>query len=296
MRCKECAWIPKCENCDVSLTYHKYINLLSCHYCGYTMPLPNICPACGQPTIEVVGYGTERIEDDIEKYFPEAKIARMDLDTTRSKTGYEKIIDSFSNRRTQILVGTQMVTKGLDFEGVSVVGIINADTMINLPDFRSHERAFNMMEQVAGRAGRRQKQGIVCIQTSAPENPVIKFVVDHDYKGFYRSELEERRRFNYPPFTRIINIYIKHRDDNSLTEMSVRFSNMLRQVFGKRVLGPEPPTVARVQQLYIRQIVLKMETTASMSKVKQILRTIYEQSLSDPRMKSAIVYYDVDPS
>ena len=296
VRCKECAWIPKCENCDVSLTYHKYINLLSCHYCGYTMPLPNICPACGQPTIEVVGYGTERIEDDIEKYFPEAKIARMDLDTTRSKTGYEKIIDSFSNRRTQILVGTQMVTKGLDFEGVSVVGIINADTMINLPDFRSHERAFNMMEQVAGRAGRRQKQGIVCIQTSAPENPVIKFVVDHDYKGFYRSELEERRRFNYPPFTRIINIYIKHRDDNSLTEMSVRFSNMLRQVFGKRVLGPEPPTVARVQQLYIRQIVLKMETTASMSKVKQILRTIYEQSLSDPRMKSAIVYYDVDPS
>lgn len=188
------------------------------------------------------------------------------------------------------------MTKGLDFEGVSVVGIINADTMINLPDFRSHERAFNMMEQVAGRAGRRQKQGIVCIQTSAPENPVIKFVVDHDYKGFYRSELEERRRFNYPPFTRIINIYIKHRDDNSLTEMSVRFSNMLRQVFGKRVLGPEPPTVARVQQLYIRQIVLKMETTASMSKVKQILRTIYEQSLSDPRMKSAIVYYDVDPS
>lgn len=296
VRCKECAWIPKCENCDVSLTYHKYINLLSCHYCGYTMPLPNICPACGQPTIEVVGYGTERIEDDIEKYFPEAKIARMDLDTTRSKTGYEKIIDNFSNRRTQILVGTQMVTKGLDFEGVSVVGIINADTMINLPDFRSHERAFNMMEQVAGRAGRRQKQGIVCIQTSAPENPVIKFVVDHDYKGFYRSELEERRRFNYPPFTRIINIYIKHRDDNSLTEMSVRFSNMLRQVFGKRVLGPEPPTVARVQQLYIRQIVLKMETTASMSKVKQILRTIYEQSLSDPRMKSAIVYYDVDPS
>lgn len=296
VRCKECAWIPKCENCDVSLTYHKYINLLSCHYCGYTMPLPNICPACGQPTIEEVGYGTERIEDDIEKYFPEAKIARMDLDTTRSKTGYEKIIDSFSNRRTQILVGTQMVTKGLDFEGVSVVGIINADTMINLPDFRSHERAFNMMEQVAGRAGRRQKQGIVCIQTSAPENPVIKFVVDHDYKGFYRSELEERRRFNYPPFTRIINIYIKHRDDNSLTEMSVRFSNMLRQVFGKRVLGPEPPTVARVQQLYIRQIVLKMETTASMSKVKQILRTIYEQSLSDPRMKSAIVYYDVDPS
>lgn len=296
VQCKECAWTPKCVNCDVTLTYHKRVNLLSCHYCGHTMTLPTVCPACGQPTIEVIGYGTERIEDDIEQHFPEAKIARMDLDTTRSKSGYEKIIESFSSRRTQILVGTQMVTKGLDFEGVSVVGIVNADTMINFPDFRSHERAFNMMEQVAGRAGRRQRQGIVCIQTSSPENPVIKFVVDHDYEGFYRQELEERRRFSYPPFTRVINIYMKHRDDNSLTEMSVRFSNMLRQVFGKRVLGPEPPTVARIQQLYIRQIVLKIETTASMPKVKQILRSLYEQSLTDPRMKSTIVYYDVDPS
>ncbi len=296
VRCKECAWMPKCENCDVTLTYHKHINLLTCHYCGYTIPLPNICPACKQPTIEVLGYGTERIEDDIEKYFPEAKVARMDLDTTRSKYSYDKIIESFSNHKTQILIGTQMVTKGLDFGGVSIVGIVNADTMINFPDFRSHERAFNMMEQVAGRAGRRQKQGIVCIQTSSPENPVIKFVVNHDYEGFYKSELEERRRYNYPPFSRIINIYIKHRDDNSLTEMSVRFSNMLRQVFGKRVLGPEPPTIARIQQLYIRQIVLKVEETASMPKVKQILRMIYEQSLSDPRMKRAIVYYDVDPS
>ena len=296
VRCNECAWMPKCENCDVSLTYHKRINLLSCHYCGYTMPLPTTCPACGQPSIEVYGYGTERLEDDIEHYFPKAKIARMDLDTTRSKSSYEKIIDSFSHRQTQVLVGTQMVTKGLDFEGVSVVGIVNADTMINFPDFRSHERAFNMMEQVAGRAGRRQKQGTVCIQTSSPDNPVIKFVMNHDYEGFYRAELEERRRFNYPPFTRIVNIYIKHRDDNSLTEMSVRFSNMLRQVFGKRVLGPEAPSIARIQQLYIRQIVLKVEETASMPKVKQILRMIYEQSLSDPRMKSAIVYYDVDPS
>ena len=296
VRCKECAWMPKCENCDVTLTYHKHINLLTCHYCGYTIPLPNICPACGQPTIEVLGYGTERIEDDIEKYFPEAKVARMDLDTTRSKYGYDKIIENFSNHKTQILIGTQMVTKGLDFGGVSIVGIVNADTMINFPDFRSHERAFNMMEQVAGRAGRRQKQGIVCIQTSSPENPVIKFVVNHDYEGFYKSELEERKRYNYPPFTRIVNIYIKHRDDNSLTEMSVRFSNMLRQVFGKRVLGPEPPTIARIQQFYIRQIVLKVEESASMPKVKQILRMIYEQSLSDPRMKRAIVYYDVDPS
>lgn len=296
VRCKECAWVPKCENCDVSLTYHKRINQLSCHYCGYTMHLPNVCPACGQPTIEVVGHGTERIEDDFEKHFPNLKIARMDLDTTRSKSSYEKIIDNFSNRKTQILIGTQMVTKGLDFEGVSVVGIVNADNIINFPDFRSHERAFNMMEQVAGRAGRKYKQGIVCIQTSEPSHPVINFVVNHDYKGFYNSELEERRKYHYPPFSRIINIYIKHRDDNTLTEISVRFSQMLRQVFGKRVLGPETPAVARIQQLYIRQIVLKIETTASMKKVKDILRIIYEQSLSDPRMKNAVVYYDVDPS
>ena len=295
VRCKECAWVPKCENCDVSLTYHKRQNLLSCHYCGFTMPLPVVCPACGQPSIEVVGYGTERIEDDIEHFFPSAKIARMDLDTTRGKDSHEKIIDDLSNRRTQILVGTQMVTKGLDFDGVSVVGIVNADNMINFPDFRAHERAFDMIEQVAGRAGRKHKQGIVCIQTSEPRHPIIQYAVAHDYLGFIKNELEERRHFGYPPFTRIINIYIKHRDDNSLTEMSVRFSNMLREVFGRRVLGPETPVVARIQRLYIRQIVLKMETSASMPKVKQILRTIYEQSLSDPRMKSAIVYYDVDP-
>lgn len=219
----------------------------------------------------------------------------MDLDTTRSKSSYEKIIDSFSNRRTQILIGTQMVTKGLDFEGVSVVGIINADNVINFPDFRSNERAFNMMEQVAGRAGRKHRQGKVLIQTTMPDHPIIKYVVDHDYEGYYAYELEQRQRTNYPPFSRIINIYLKHRDDNTLTEMSVRFSNMLRQIFGKRVLGPESPLIARIQQLYIRQIMLKMETTASMSAVKQILRNVYEQSLSDARMKSVIVYYDVDP-
>lgn len=296
VRCKECAWTPKCENCDVTLTYHKRLNELSCHYCGHSIPLPDFCPACRQPTLEIIGYGTERIEDTVEKeLFPGVKIARMDLDTTRSKSSYEKIIDSFSNRRTQILIGTQMVTKGLDFEGVSVVGIINADNVINFPDFRSNERAFNMMEQVAGRAGRKHRQGKVLIQTTMPDHPIIKYVVDHDYEGYYAYELEQRQRTNYPPFSRIINIYLKHRDDNTLTEMSVRFSNMLRQIFGKRVLGPESPLIARIQQLYIRQIMLKMETTASMSAVKQILRNEYEQSLSDARMKSVIVYYDVDP-
>ena len=293
--CKQCGWVPKCENCDVSLTYHKHLRTLSCHYCGFSVTLPDICPACKQPTIEIVGYGTERIEDDIDSLFPESKILRMDLDTTRNKNSYERIIDDFSSRKADILVGTQMVTKGLDFDGVSIVGILNADTMINFPDFRSHERAFNMMEQVAGRAGRKSRQGQVVIQTSQPDNPVIRYVTGHDYLGFYSEELADRERFHYPPFTKIINIYLKHRDDSVLTEMSVRYSNMLRQVFAHRVLGPEAPMVARVQNLYIRQIVLKMENEASMPKVKRILRNIYENMLSvDSRMKSTIIYYDVD--
>ena len=293
--CKQCGWVPKCENCDVSLTYHKYQHTLSCHYCGFTITLPDLCPACKQPSIEVFGYGTERIEDDIDAIFPDTKILRMDLDTTRNKNGYEKIIDEFSSRKADILVGTQMVTKGLDFDGVSTVGILNADSMINFPDFRSHERAFNMMEQVAGRAGRKNKQGRVVIQTSEPDNPVIRFVRNHDYTGFFNEEIADRERFKYPPFTKIITIYMKHRDDNVLTEMSVRYSNMLRQVFAHRVLGPEAPMIARVQNLHIRQIVLKMENEASMSKVKNILRNIYENMLKvDSRMKSTILYYDVD--
>lgn len=294
--CRQCGWVPKCENCDVSLTYHKHVGTLSCHYCGYSMSLPTVCPACGQPTIEIVGFGTERVEDNITELFPDSRIARMDLDTTRNKNSYEKIIEDFSARKSDILVGTQMVTKGLDFAGVSTVGILNADTMINFPDFLSHERAFNMMEQVAGRAGRKGKQGRVLIQTYNPDNPVIRFVVGHDYKGFYADEIGERERYCYPPFSKIINIYLKHRDDAVVGEMAVRMSNMMRQVFKHRVLGPEAPAVRRIQNLYIRQIVLKMENTASMSKVKQILRLIYENMLKvDSRMKSVFLYFDVDP-
>ncbi len=296
VRCKECGWVPKCENCDVSLTYHKHVNSLSCHYCGYTIQLPNLCPVCKMPGIEIVGYGTERIEDEVQEAFPNDKISRMDLDTTRNKNSYDKLIDDFSNHRSDILVGTQMVTKGLDFAGVSTVGILNADTMISFPDFRSAERSFDMMEQVSGRAGRKNKQGKVVIQTSDPSHPVIDFVKNHDYIGFYKYELGERERFKYPPFVKIVNIYLKHRDDNVLNEMSVRYSNMLRQVFAHRVLGPEAPMVSRVQNLFIRQIVLKMENEASMPKVKTILRQIYENMLNvDNRMKSVILYYDVDP-
>ena len=296
VRCKECAWVPKCENCDVSLTYHKRSRSLVCHYCGYTIPLPDLCPACHLPGIEIIGYGTERIEDDIDAVFPGEKISRMDLDTTRNKNSYDRIIDEFSQHRTDILVGTQMVTKGLDFDAVSIVGILNADTMINFPDFRSHERAFDMLEQVSGRAGRAHKQGQVIIQTSQPNHDVIKYVQAHDYEGFYQHELADRRQFGYPPFTKVINIYLKHRDDVTVGELAVRYSGLLRQVFGTRVLGPMAPFVARVQNLYSRQITLKIETIASMVKVKKILRDLYEQMIAaDARMKTVRLYYDVDP-
>ncbi|MBR5102916.1 MAG: primosomal protein N', partial [Muribaculaceae bacterium] len=296
VRCKECGWVPQCLNCDVSLTYHKHLRTLTCHYCGHSIGLPEVCPACGMPGIEIIGYGTERIEDEIDNVFPGEKISRMDLDTTRNKNSYDRIIEEFSSRKTNILVGTQMVTKGLNFDGVSIVGILNADTMISFPDFRSNERAFDMMEQVSGRAGRAHKKGRVLLQTSQPDHPVIGYVRDHDYDGFYCNELAERQKFGYPPFTKIIHIYLKHRDDAVLTEMSTRYTTMLREVFAHRVLGPESPMVSRVQNLYIRQVVLKMETGASMAKVKKILRDIYERMLGvDSRMKSVILYYDVDP-
>ena len=296
VECKECGWVPKCENCDVSLTYHKHSHMLTCHYCGYSITLPDLCPACKMPGIEILGYGTERIEDDIDTVFPDEKISRMDLDTTRNKNSYDRIIDEFSKHKTNILVGTQMVTKGLDFDAVSVVGILNADTMINFPDFRSHERAFDMLEQVAGRAGRAHQQGLVVVQTSQPDHEVIQYVTQHDYEGFYRHELADRKRFGYPPFTKIINIYLKHRDDATVGEVATRYGDLLRRVFGNRVLGPEKPMVARIQNLHIRQIVLKMETSASMSKVKGILRQIYESMIAaDARMKGIRLYYDVDP-
>lgn len=294
-RCKQCSWIPKCEHCDVSLTYHRRWNQLVCHYCGATYPQPSNCPACKEPGIDTLGYGTERVEDEVESLFPDYKIARMDLDTTRNKDGYENIIDDFSKRKSQILVGTQMVTKGLDFDGVSLVGIVNADSIINFPDFRASERAFNMLEQVAGRAGRRNTQGIVAVQTTQPQHPVITHLINHDYTGHYQLEIEERQRYNYPPFTRIIYLYLKHRDAAILSELSIIYSNRLRELFGNRVFGPEEPMVSRIQSLYIRKIMLKIETNASMKKVKEILRNTFEQMHQDPRMKGLMIYYDVDP-
>ena len=294
--CKECGWTPKCENCDVSLVYHKQSNLMKCHYCGFTRPLPTLCPACGLNGIEVFGYGTERIAEEVHAKFPGARVSRMDLDTTRNKDSYQEIIEEFAGHATDILVGTQMVSKGLDFNDVRLAGIINADTLLNFPDFRSNERAFNMLEQVAGRAGRRKEKGLVLIQTTDPKNQVLDFVRRHDYRGYYAMEIEERRKYAYPPFTKVINVYIRNKDAVAVDRAAVLYTKKLREVFGSRVLGPEKPFVSRVALWYIQSIMLKIEAGASMKKVKEILRAIYEQTASWPDMKTSQVYYDVDPA
>ena len=295
-RCRQCQFTPKCDFCDVSLTYHRRTNTLECHYCGATYPVPKLCPACHEPAIEIEGYGTERVEDGVSNIYPEAKILRMDLDTTRSKDAYANIIDDFSQHKADILVGTQMVTKGLDFGGVGLVGVINADNIINYPDFRSTERAFNMLEQVAGRSGRKgDTTGKVYIQTYTPNHPVITFVQSHDYKGFYSHELAERRKFNYPPFSRIVNIYMKHKDRASVERIAREYTENLKCLFGSRVNGPVEPPVERVATFYIRQIMLKIETTASIVRVKEILRNEYIRYNSSPIKSGAIIYYDVDP-
>lgn len=295
-RCKQCAWVPKCEQCDVALTYHSNIRQLQCHYCGSVYPLPNVCPQCKEPSIEIIGYGTERVEEEVECIFPDKKMLRMDLDTTRNKNAYEQIIDDFSGKKADILVGTQMVTKGLDFGGVEVVGVLNADVIINFPDFRSSERAFNMLEQVAGRAGRRSgSKGCVVIQTYQPAHHVLSYVKSHNYEGFYNHEIDQRRHFFYPPYTRVIYLYIKHREPAKLRHIAEEYAAKLHTLFGNRVFGPEEPSVGRVQGLYIRKIMLKIETGASMAKVKELLRNTYISMHSLPHMKGATVYYDVDP-
>lgn len=293
--CQQCGWTPKCENCDVSQIYHKYNNMLKCHYCGYTRALPTVCPACGLNGIEVYGYGTERIAEEVGKNFPEARISRMDLDTTRNKDAYQDIIEDFAAHRTDILVGTQMVSKGLDFGEVRMAGVINADTLLNFPDFRSNERAYNMLEQVAGRAGRRKEKGKVLIQTTNPKENVLEYVKAHDYSNYYQSEIAERERYAYPPFTKIINIYLRNKDGNMVDRAAVIYAKKLREVFGTRVLGPEKPFVGRIALWYIQSIMLKIEAGASMSKVKQILRQIYEQAAAWSEFKSTQIYYDVDP-
>lgn len=295
IECRTCGWVPKCQNCDVSLTYHKGIGQLTCHYCGYTYLVPKACPACQGVELVNRGFGTEKVEDDIKTIFPEASVARMDLDTTRTRTAYEKIITDFEEGKTDILIGTQMVSKGLDFDHVSVVGILNADTMLNYPDFRAYERAYQLMAQVAGRAGRKNKQGRVVLQTRNIDHPIVSQVINNDYDAMVCSQLEERKLFHYPPFYRLIYVYLKHKNEALLEEMAHTMAAKLRAVFDKRVLGPDKPPVARVQTLYIRKIVLKIEHNASMADARQLLLQIQREMIEEPRFKSLIVYYDVDP-
>lgn len=295
IECHTCGWVPKCKNCDVSLTYHKGLNQLTCHYCGYSYQVPRVCPACEGGDLRNRGFGTEKIEDDIKTLFPEATVTRMDLDTTRTRSAYERIIADFEQGKTDILIGTQMVSKGLDFDHVSVVGILNADTMLNYPDFRAYERAFQLMAQVAGRAGRKNKRGRVVLQTKNIDHPIIPQVILNDYEGMVGGQLAERQMFHYPPYYRLIYVYLKNRNETLLDLMAKTMASKLRSVFGSRVLGPDKPPVARVQTLFIRKIIVKIEVNSPMARARELLTQVQKEIIAEDRFKSLIVYYDVDP-
>lgn len=296
VECKVCGWVPKCKNCDVSLTYHRSMNLLTCHYCGYTSPVPKQCPNCESTELLGRGYGTEKIEDRVRELFPEARIARMDLDTTRSAGAYGRIIDDFSCGRTDILIGTQMITKGLDFSGVTVVGILNADTMLNYPDFRAYEQAFQMLSQVSGRAGRRDERGLVILQTKSADLPVIQQVVAGDFQTFARDLLEERSMFRYPPFYHLVYVYLRHRNEQLVDSAAIEMASRLRQAFADRVLGPDKPAVARVKTESIRKIVIKLEQGINLPLARQCMAEARTQLLQDKRYAAMTVFFDVDPS
>ena len=295
VECRQCGWVPTCQHCDVSLTYHRQLNQLTCHYCGYTYKIPSECPCCGSTNLRSRGYGTEKIEEQVHEMFPEARIARMDLDTTRTRNAYERIISDFSTGRTNILIGTQMISKGLDFDKVSVVGIINADSMLNYPDFRAYEHAFMMMAQVSGRAGRKGKRGLVILQTKQKEVSVIGQVVRNDYTSLYKELIAERQAFRYPPYYHLTYVFLRHRQENVVNTAAIEMGSRLRQWFGGRVLGPDKPAVAKVKSQNIRKLVLKLENGIDMKKVREYLLLAQTQMLADKRYSSLQVYYDVDP-
>ena len=295
VECHQCGWVPTCQHCDVSLTYHRQMNQLTCHYCGYTYRVPTECPCCGGTDLRTRGFGTEKIEEQVREVFPEARISRMDLDTTRTRNAYERIISDFSARRTNILIGTQMVSKGLDFDHVSVVGILNADAMLNLPDFRAYEHAYMMMSQVSGRAGRKNKRGLVILQTKQPKLPVIDYVVRGDYMALYQNLIAERQTFRYPPYHHLIYVFLKHRQETTVHTAAIELGSRLHQWFGSRVLGPDKPSVAKVKQQNIRKLVLKLELGIDMKRVREYLLMAQSQMLADKRYSSLQIYYDVDP-
>jgi primosomal protein N' (replication factor Y) len=295
IECDRCNWIPGCKNCDVSLIYHKKQNMLRCHYCGYAMAVPSECPDCHSTSIHMHGFGTEKVEEELGLILPEAKIARLDLDTTRSRHAFQQIIEDFENAKTNVLVGTQMVTKGLDFEKVRIVGILNADNMLSYPDFRAFENSFQLMAQVSGRAGRKGKQGIVMIQTYQPSHPILQDVVGNRYESLYERQMEIRKQFKYPPFYRLILLKLKHRDKTLLDHASTELVSELKNLFQNDVLGPEYPSVSRIKSLYIKHILIKFDKKYQASKVKELVRNTIHQFELKPHYKSVMIHIDVDP-
>lgn len=295
VECNECSWVPRCINCDVSMTYHKHQNRLVCHYCGYSISLPEKCPECGSTEFQMLGFGTEKVEEEVKSLFPQYQSERMDLDTARSKSAYERILGNFEKGKTQILIGTQMISKGLDFSRVGVVGILNADSLMNYPDFRAHERAFQLLVQVSGRAGRRDKQGTVLLQTSQPEHPLIQMVIHSAYKEMFNWQVAERSMFRYPPYFRIIVLVMRCKNEAPLIELSRLFAEKLRAKLGERVLGPVTPPVSYIQTYHIRKIVMKIESSASIQAMRSFLDMTYEEMQNKPAFRQISMYYDVDP-
>jgi primosomal protein N' (replication factor Y) len=292
--CEVCAWTPRCKNCDVSLTYHKQTNSLKCHYCSHISPPVGSCAACGSNRLKMVGFGTEKIEDELSLLLPNVVIQRLDLDSTRSKNAYETILNEFENRQIHVLVGTQMITKGLDFDNVGLVGVLDADMLLNRPDYRAFERAFQLMVQVAGRAGRKNKKGKVIIQTSNPDHWVLERVKEHDFKGFYETEIQERKLFFYPPYYKIIDLTLRNTDELKLNAASQNLVDKLRPVFKERVIGPEFPLIKRIQNFYIKEIKIKIEKDAPERKVKQKIQEIIDLFYAEPSNKSTRLSIDVD--
>ncbi len=296
LECETCGWVPRCNTCDVSLTYHKFTNQLICHYCGYSVKIPEKCSECNSTRLATRGFGTELVEDEIGMFLPGVKVARLDLDTSRNRGAYEKILNGFGKGDIDILVGTQMLSKGLDFENVSLVGIVNADQMLNYPDFRAFERSYQLMAQVSGRAGRKKEQGKVIIQAADPSHPVIRHVINNDYDAIYKEQYEERQMFGYPPFVRLVRIILKGRDFREVELAANLLSDALRSKFGKRVLGPQIPLVGRIKSMYIQHIILKIERKASFKKARGILRVVLEELSVGDEFRNVRVNLDVDPS
>jgi primosomal protein N' (replication factor Y) len=296
IECDSCHFVPECKNCDVSLVYHKYMNQMRCHYCGYSIRIPEKCPDCNSSGMVMKGFGTEKVEDELQIIFPDARIQRMDLDSTRTKNAYRRIISEFEERKIDILIGTQMVTKGLDFDNVGIVGVLNADTMLTFPDFRAFERSFQLMAQVSGRAGRKGERGKVIIQTYKPDHAIIANVVRNDYLSMFNRQIIDRKQFKYPPFFRLIKFTLKHKDPEILNKAALELSLLLRSVFDKRVLGPEFPLVSRVKNMYLKDILLKLEREINLKSTKEQLLFSIDKIKKNEKYNQLRIIIDVDPT